>query len=223
MRNEKAKTTAAAITIIVALGVLYLALRAAPPRVDPRPHLALAQGVADEAAKLLAGGGRISIIALDAALHKNPVADLQMKGFRRAIKQAGLTLAATHAIKLDPNRLVRVPPGDFFDILRRQADGDVVVSFLGPPVDLTPDQRAKLAGKKLRIVAVCSGGMPRQVNLKELFQQGLLQVAILSRLNPSSELPATDIRQAWFDHFFQIVTSANLADLPLPTDNQAPR
>ncbi len=222
MRSEKAKTWAATITIFAALLLLYFALRVAPPKVDPRPHEALGQVLANEAGKLAGSGGRITVIVPDTVLHKNPAADVQMKRFYQAVKQAKLTVVATNVIQLDPNRLVRVPPGDFFDVLRKQTDGGVVVSFLGPPVDLSAAQRAKLAGRKPRIVAVCSGTMPQQVNLKELFEQGLLHVAIISRLQPPPNLPQSNNLQYWFDYFYQVITPANLADLPLPAAGSTP-
>jgi len=219
MRKEKAKILVATLTILGALLVLYFSVYGTAPRVEPRPHRALGQVVAEEAGKLLGNGGRITVIARNTAVFKNPAADVQMKAFYRAIKKAKLPLAATNAITLNPISLVRVPPGDAYEVLRKQSDGDVVVSFLGPPVvgrELWP----KLGNARHRVVAVCSGATPWQMNLKELFDQNLLHMAVISRPTPETRLPKSSVLRIWFDHFYQVITPANLSDLPLPPGNR---
>jgi len=132
-----------------------------------------------------------------------------------------LQIAVPNWIKLDPLRPIRVRPGDFFEMLLKLNEGDVVVSFLGPPL-LSAEQRAKVVDRKVRITAFCSGDMPLRVDLKSLFDQNLLQAAVVSRPAPTPTLPATDQSQAWFDHFYQLITPANLPDLPAPGANRGP-
>jgi hypothetical protein len=72
---------------------------------------------------------------------------------------------------------------------------------------------AALGEKRPKIVALCSGSMPQQIDLRRLFQQGLLTVAIISRDAPV--LRSSDGRER-FKSLFTIVTSANASDhLPL--------
>jgi len=89
----------------------------------------------------------------------------------------------------------------------------VVASFMGPPT-LTASQLARLGTKRPKIVTVCSGDMPRQVDLKRSFEQKLVETAILSRRDVPSGSPASDSLQAWFDHFFVVVTEADAVDSP---------
>ena len=132
-----------------------------------------------------------------------------------AARKSGLTIAATNSLKLDPLRLVRVGSGDFFDWLRKQKDGDVVVSLLGPPI-LGAAQKKQLGERKTRVAALCSGDLPRQVDVKALFEMDLLQVAIIDRPDPPMVPPKTKDPQAWFDAYYRVITPDKLADLPPP-------
>lgn len=215
MGNKKIVGTAAVVVILAALGSLYLSLIGLPPRVDSRTHEALGEAMARETRKQLGSGGRIHLIRRDTALYPNPAADAQIRAFHRALKKAGASVATTTVIKLDPNRLVSVPPGDFVRILEKASESDVIASFMGPPV-LTANQVAKLAGKGPKTVAVCSGDMPRQVDLKRCFEQKLVETAILSRRDVPSGSPTSATPQAWFDHFFVVAGQANFAELLPP-------
>ena len=55
-------------------------------------------------------------------------------GGYEGLRKAKLTLATTNLIKFDPLRLVRMPSGEFVQLLRQHSEGDVIVSLLGPPV-----------------------------------------------------------------------------------------
>jgi len=220
MQTEKIKTIAAITIILGAVAFLYFSLREAPPEVDPRPQEALGQVLAEEAGKLLGSGGRLTLITRGPARFEKSASEFQMKGFEQALHKSNLNLAATNVFKVDPLRLLRVPPGDFLEVLKKQSENDVIVSLLGPPV-LTSEQRARLSEKRARVVAVCSGGMPRQVNLRALFDQNLLHVAILSRAQTAPNLTAPNNLREWFDHFYQVVTRTNISDLPVFTNNVA--
>ncbi len=218
MRSDRLKTVGSLVIIAGSLLVLFFSLRESPPKLDPRPHEALGQVMAEEAAKLASGGGRITLIARDTSAIKNPVSDFQVKGFMAGLRKANLTLSATNLIKQDPLRLMRVPPAEFAQILKKKSEGDVVVSLLGPPI-LESDQRSKLPEKGPRIVAVCSGAMPAQVNLKELFQQNLLHAAIISRAHPGTIPRESGNLREWFDCFYQVITATNQSELTSVTNN----
>ena len=216
MGNNKVTVVVASLTILGALSFLYFSQHGLPPRVDPRPHQALGQTVAEEALKLLRPGGRIILITRDTVTFRNPAVDAQMKSFHRTLHKAGTSVAVTNLVKLDPLRLVSVPPGDFFQILKKASEADVVVSFLGPPA-LSPEQLAKLEEKKPKVIAVCTGSVPSQVDLKRIFEDKLLQAAVISRKIVTAGAPATDNPQGWFDHLYALVTPATVSDLSLAT------
>ncbi len=221
MQADRAKTVAALVTMAAALLALYFSLREAPPQFDGRPQEGLGQVLGEEAAKLVGSGGRIALISRDTSAVINPATQWQVKGLVEALRKANLTISITNRIKQDPLRLVRVPPGEFLQLIKKHSEGDVIVSLMGPPL-LTSEQRAGLPEKGPRSVAVCVGAMPAQVNLRELFRQDLVQVAVTSRTQSGPEpVPSSNLR-AWFDQLYQIVTATNVAELPLVTNSLAP-
>jgi hypothetical protein len=212
MLKQKLKTLLSVIAILAALAVLYFRVFPRTPPFDARPHRALGEALAEQAAKAVGEGGRIILIAPDTSAFKYPAVELQLKAFHKALRKMKLSIGATNLIKFDPIRLARVPP-EFTELLRKQSETDVVVSWLGP---LSPaaEQKVRLPEKHARVVALCSGGMPRQINLKAFFEEGLLDVAIISRVNLPRALPQSDNLHEWFSHFFEIVTPKNVSDLP---------
>src|SRR6266436_579575 len=220
MAKKTAKSVVASLIIVGALACLFFSLHEFGPDFDPRPHEALGQVMAEEAAKLVENGGRVIVVGRSTSIFKNPAADVQLQSFYRAIQKAKLSIAATNLFKLNPILLVRVPPGDFVEILRRASESDVVVSFLGPPV-LNPEQLVRLGEPRPKVLALCTGTMPSQINLKQLFQLKLLHVAIISRKNATLSSPPPANLAGWFDQLYLVVTPANLADLPPPALNRS--
>ncbi|HXI52193.1 MAG TPA: hypothetical protein VNH84_11825 [Candidatus Saccharimonadales bacterium] len=212
---KKAIAVIAVLVIVACAGSLYLSLYGLALREDTRAHRALGQIVGEEAVKLGGAGARIILITRDTSFYKNPAFDAMTASFQAALTAAGSKVGLTHTLKVDPLRATQVPPGDFLQILKKATDKDVLVSFLGPPL-LTEEQLAGLGGKLPKLVAVCTGNMPRQFNLRRTFDQGLLHLAILSKPSADNQLPGGGGAEACFDHLFLRVTSANLAELPAP-------
>jgi hypothetical protein len=210
MRQIKIAVSLLLMTVAAAL-LVFRYYRPAP-QIDPLPHLGIGEALAERVVRLN-GSGRITLITPDISMGKFPGTRIQLKAFHAAMQQANLSVSATNIVKLDPNRVLRMPPGDFADILRKLTDADVVVSLLGPPV-LNAEQRARVGDRRPKIVAVCSGDMPKQVNLKALFADGFLHAAIVSRPSPALTLPGSDKPADWFNHFFLWITPQNLTELP---------
>src|ERR1051325_4441950 len=213
--KEGLKTLFSIVVIIGSAAVLFFRLVGLPPKIDALPHVGIGEALAEQAVQALGSGGRIILIAPDTSVFRYPGFEIQLKTFFKAIRKANLSVSATNLIKLDPLRLVRVPPDDFVSLLNKRSEADVIVSLLGPPLP-TPEQKAKLPPKHARVVAICSGDMPRQVNLRALFDENLLHAAIVSRPSPPISVPQTSDVAAWFKHFYLVITPANLGELPAP-------
>ena len=214
----KTRGLLSAVVIAAAFIVIYLSLYPLPPRFDLAPHQALGEILGAEALKLREPGSRIIVIVRETQEEfKAPASEAQFDGFQHALKKAGAKIATAHRFKTDPLRLVSVAPGDFTEVIRRSADNDVIVSFLGPPV-LSDDQLAKLGNKRPKILAVCSGAMPQLVDLRRLFDQKLLNIAVISR--PDAPRTGAGAGQAAFDRLFKLITPENIADSPSPTAPQ---
>jgi len=213
MRANKIKTLLAVAIIVLAAVICFLRTFEPNPRLNARPQLALGEVLADQAVKLAVGGGRITLIAPDTTLFRHPGAELQLKAFHNALRRAGSSVAATNLIRLNPLALSRVPSGYLVEILRKNNEADVIVSLLSP-TELTAEQQARLPEKRPHVIVLCSGGAPLQVNLKNLFDVHVLEVAIISRPAPAPITPSSDSLADWFAAYFQIITSKNLNDLP---------
>jgi hypothetical protein len=213
MRDTKATRAIASLALLGALGSLFLSFYPIPPRPNRLLHEALGQVLAEEALRLQGKGGRLVVIVRETSEFDSPATALQSKGFHRAVLKAGQKVAQTKRIKIDPLRVVVVPPGDFFDLIRKSSEKDVIVSFMGPPA-LNETQVAQLAGKRARIVALCTGDTPNQVDLRRLFASDLLHAAIVSRRNVPAGGPEPTDARARFDRFYRVITPDNLSDLP---------
>lgn len=212
MANRKVINAVAGVTTMAALVWLYAFFHPRPPPIDSALHQMVGEVLAADAIKQLEPGARLIVIARDKEPFQVPAAAAQLDGFVGALKKSGKTVAAMRLLKLDPLRVVSVPPGDFYDLMRQARSNDVIVSFLGPPL-LNDDQVAKLGTKRPRVLALCSGAMPVQVDLKKIFDRKLLLSAVVSRPDAPAKA-ATDNAQAAFAQMFKVITQANLSELP---------
>src|SRR5688500_16774989 len=130
MQARQIKIVVSILAIAAAGGILGFRYFKPPPGIEPRPHLAIGEALAAQTVKAVGPGGRVTLIAPDLVAFKHAGAEVQLKAFHRALRQAKLGVTATNWIKLNPLYLRRVPPGDFADLLRKQTDGDVIVSLL---------------------------------------------------------------------------------------------
>lgn len=213
MQKQRVKVIASLALVAACLfflGTRFIHFR---PRFDRREHIGVGTVLAEQAAKLATGGGRIVLIVPDTKLFDYPGAEAQLKAFHSTLRQAKLRVSATYPIQLDPLRPPRAPATDLVDILRKyNSESDVVVSLLGPGVP-SPELKQRLPAKHARIIALCSGEMPRQINLASLFEDNLLHVAIVSRPNPDFIRPASDEPRVWFDHLYQVVSTRQAVEL----------
>jgi hypothetical protein len=215
MRDTKATRAIASLALVGALGSLFLSFYPIPPRPNRHLHEALGQVLAEGALRLQGKGGRLVVIVRETSEFESPATAVQWKAFQRALRKAGQTVAQTKRIKIDPLRVVAVPPGDFFELIRKSSEKDVIVSFMGPAA-LNETQVGQLAGKRARIVALCTGDTPAQVDLRRLFARDLLHAAIVSQRNVAVAGPEPTTVRGWFDRFYRVITPDNVSDLPPP-------
>ncbi len=216
MANKRVINWLAGAVIMAAVVWLYLFFNPRPPGIDRALHKRVGEVLAAEAIKLLEPGARLIVIARAKEPFEVPAAAAQLDAFMRAIEKSGKKISATRLIKVDPLRVTGVPPNEFFDLMRQAGSNDVIASFLGPPL-LNDEQVSRLAGKRPRILALCSGAMPLQVDLRKMFERQLLVAAVVSRTNAPAQARAGGA-EATFDQMFQVVTPANLTELPALAD-----
>jgi hypothetical protein len=208
MREHKAIQAIAALVtagavasmIIIGHGGFGASLNPALPR-------AAGAALARQALSCLKPGGQIMVITRDTDAFQNPASDFLLAGFERELRQAHAGINTLQRLQTDPLRLVEVPSGDFQNWIHHAAAGDVIVSFMGPPL-LTPEQRRQLGEIQPAVMAFCPGNWPERVDLRPLFAAGLLRAAVVARPNPTRA--ASNSGQ--FDQNFTVVTQANVDD-----------
>lgn len=209
------------ITIIAAVAALSswvaIALQLSNgfgPRFEPAVPREIGRVLADQAAARLKSGGTITVITRDTLSFKNPASDALLESFRAELRSKNAKIDQLETIQIDPLRPVAVPSGDFLQWIKKAPKGSVIVSFMGPPV-FTDAQLAQVGEIRPALIALCSGPVRDQLDLRGLFAQGLLQAAVVTRrpVIKNSQPPATD-REA-FNRQYLEVTSADLSALSI--------
>ncbi len=180
MRNRKATDIVSILVASAALVTMVLFSWDFRLPVDRGLHSEIGRALAKEALSLARPGAEMVVITRDTEAFPQPALDILLKSFQREIGRTGHITITTQSLQLDPLRPVDVPPGDFYELIRRSNSERIIVSLLGPPA-LTEEQRATLGSVKPKIIAFCSGNLAESLDLQELFKAGLLHVALINR------------------------------------------
>lgn len=222
MRDRKIIQAVAAIITVGAVAAMVITERGGfAAGVNAAPHRAAGAELAHQALALLKPGGQITVITRDTAAFQNPASDFLLEGFQGELRRAHAGISTIEKLQVDPLRLIEVPSGDFQKWIHHAVAGDVIVSFMGPPL-LTPEQRHQLGEIQPAIVVFCPGSWTDRVDFRPLFAQGLLRAAIVSRCDQPSAAANPDR----FDQNFAVVTKANvdefLAAVGKPAGSKSP-
>lgn len=213
-------TAAGVVAFGSALTLLFSLSDGFGPRLDAAPYEATGRVLARQALGLLKPGGQVTVITRDTVSFQNPATDYQMAGFRKELAKTGIKIDTVQTLQIDPLRPTAVPAGDFFQWIKKGSKGDVLVSFMGPPV-FNDTQLAQLGEVKPAVVAFCSGAVRDQVDLRSLFSTGLLRAAVVSKRSAAVRNPSVGNEREIFDRQFVEVTAANSAALSA-VSNAAP-
>jgi hypothetical protein len=147
---------------------------------------------------------------------KHPIVERIIDSFQDGLRaRSKIRVAKRETIQSadDAGMMNEILSVDRFRSLLVQSGGDdAVVSFVGVP-HLTREELQQLPVDRPKIIAALNADV---VLLRELFQQGVVQVAI----TPSTTHPPTEPQQPpqspreWFDRYFMVATLANAASLP---------
>jgi hypothetical protein len=213
MRNSRLIEGVSTGLILAALIGIGAATVAWPPPVDRPLHRALGAALAKEAITLAGGAGQIVVITRDTQAFPQPALDCLLGSFEKEIHRASLKIASVQKLQVDPLRPAEVPPGDFFQLIRRAPAGEVIVSLLGPPL-LGEDQWRQLRPIQPKIVALCIGSIGQNLDLHALFEAGYVQAAVVDRPASSKDSPPGRPTARGFDQLYMTVTAADLSRLP---------
>ncbi len=203
--SSKVRIIAAISMIVASCVILLISSFPIPPFSDRSIHKAIGRAMAEQALALSESGGAILVLRPDTTEFPRPAFDLQFDSFRKNLGR-GANISVVRTFELDPLRPNEVPPGDYFELLRKAPPKTVIVSLLGPPL-LSDEQRKQLGAIRPKIVAFCPGSLPARVDLLALFRQGLLHAAIAAKYPP----PNQSARE-----FNQLYSVLNASNLPKP-------
>jgi hypothetical protein len=211
MNANTAKTLVSLLVIAGSAAAAFYLVKGPGPAFDPAPHRAIGKALADQAIAL-DSGGKIVLLARDVSLIPNPASTEEIKAVAEALHQKGHPLTQTNLSKVDPLRVLRYPPGDYAEILRKLNDNDIVISLLGPP-EFTDAQLLRIGEKRPKIVALCTGSMPDQLDMKKLFDDQLLHAAVVSRSQLTNGYPVAAATENSFDALYAVIGTNNLTAL----------
>ena len=182
-------------------------------KVQNGPYLALGETTARATSDLLGGRGRISFIVSEADNNTDTAAGQALKAFKAALKKAGtITITATETAPAPGLMLSGVEPlpaAKFIELVQKHATDDAVVSFMGVP-RLSAEQIAQLPNPRPKLIAAMTFNPPS----KALFAQGILQLAVIPRLQPGDAAAQPKTTAEWFDSAFQLITPETAGALP---------
>jgi hypothetical protein len=176
--------------------------------VELGPYTAAGELLADEAAKLLNGQGKIVVLALDTQKIPIPYADAQLKAFQNRLKKKSrITIVAIERVSPSSGEgMISLSGAKYTEVVRQYDGADAIVSFIGSP-GLTESELRQLPAKRpLGIVF----GDTMGAQIQRLFRVGLVQVAVTKRFTPLSgpgREPQTS--KEWFDFYFELVATNN--------------
>jgi hypothetical protein len=183
-----------------------------PSSAGSAPLNALGQITAEETMKLLNNSGRIVVIGPDPVAYVvSPALKDRLTAFEQVLKKSAITLEATEIPPMDEaSGQCVISPSLYSSFVGKYPDIDAIVSFVGAPLLTAKDLRS-LPKKMPKFLALSLTDTP----LKPLFRAGVIQVAIVNRLEPapvSSSTPKS--AREFFDQSYQVITSDNASSLP---------
>ncbi len=182
------RTTLILLSSLAALALGGLAWTFVPwlPSEDTTLARRIGREMARETLRLHKGPGRIVALARDTAEFPQPSVEAALRSFLSELAAGDAKADVVRRLPVDPLRQVQVPPGDFLELLRRGKDGDVIVSFMGPPL-LGPEALSAMGSPRAKVVAFCPGYLPRYLDLRQLGQRGLVHGGVVARVDAAGE------------------------------------
>lgn len=199
-------------TVVIIISIAYLIRNQAVfrPGLDVRPFAALGEVVGQQTSQLLGGNGHVVVLtrAHDA------VGKTRNSAFGKALSKTGhATITATEVLPAndESSAFDGFTSAGYFELIRTHATADVIVSFAGYPI-LTAVDYGNLPGKKPKLVVIVLNEA-NLLDLKRLFAEGVVQLAIIPRTQNKLASPSHDPANKEFDKYFQLVTPAEAGSL----------
>jgi hypothetical protein len=202
-RKQKLIASAAILAILVSAFFIYQTQFAGHSQ-NQKLHQAVGQVMAEETSRLVGPSGKIILVTTDNRVA--PDLKVQIEAFRKQLAHLG-AISIKDTLVLDPGDNPKYRPGaglsakHFLKIVRKHADANAIVSFVGSP-ELTDQEIAQMKTVPKFIAETHS---PEK--LTKLLEKKVLLCAIVPRFEfpaPGPRKPETS--RQWFDRYFQVIS-----------------
>lgn len=183
MKNSRLVDVLAALAMAGSLVGFGLWARPFPPRPDAEVPAGIGAALAREILREVKPGIGVAVVRREVEGSAQPEDELLFRGFERAFLAGGGRIAVVQAIQVDPLRPLEVPPGDFFELIRKSPPGSGIVSLMGPPL-LSAERWAQVGavrGEVPPIVAFCPGATASRGGLSGLLAERKVRAAVVER------------------------------------------
>ena len=212
MKSKKVSIAVALIASLVA-GVLIWR-QFSDPAANMRPSAAVGEVLAEEAARVLGGHGKLVLIARQPLKNGADASREKIAALQAALKRQGkMTLAAPEWLPRPPMGAMDlgvVTPDQFLAALEKNPDANAFVIVAGmPPYSRTLVD--KIAARSQKLIAVCG----YTGDVRRWLQSKVLAAVIVPRfadLPPGTRAPKT--AREWFQQEFELLTPETLARAP---------
>jgi len=199
------------VIVIAGSGVWIYRTQVPPtPKLNLKPFEGLGTVLAEEVAKRIDDKGEIVLLVARHAGGKIPALDVPVETFRSALKaHSQIQIVATETIDVPAMMMAAMPADQFLACLNRHPRVAAIVSFVGLP-PLRESDWEKLPARRPKVLVAGISNL----NIKSFFDHDLIQMAILPHFMPRANATEPQTAREWFERYYQIVTSDNVAQLP---------
>jgi len=178
-----------------------------------RPSAGAGEVIFGETARLVGGGGNILLISRPLAQGEGDATAAKVTAFKETLGRQPAYHLAVEWAPPPPNTVIdlgAITQEDFLSAVDKHPDAKALVIFAGLP-GWSQELADKVSSRSLQVVAVCGYGP----NVRRWLETKSLAIAVVPRLDdPPASAAAPKTPKDWFDREYQMVTPANLAQMP---------
>jgi hypothetical protein len=210
--KRRVTMTLAVVAIVAACAWIYIT-QTSDARHNEALHRHIGKVLAEQTAEVAGNKGKIVTLAIDTK--DWPELNTQLAAFKTALKKLGNFDVRDYEMDTKDQPKYGVGSGlsgrRYVRTVNKNTNATVFVSFIGAP-KLSKEDLAELTIKPRLVAEVRS-----VENLPKLFQQQMIDIAIVSRFQypaPAPRNPRT--AEEWFTKRYQIVTAQTVGSIPKP-------
>lgn len=217
MKIDESKKPVVILVCVIAIIVSFVSILKTSCKGTPKyvktVDVCVGERMAEETGKLLGGQGEVVVLSMSAGKFKSVVAEAQMEGFRRGLKQfSGIKLADVSGP--EEREMMEFFEGVsekfFLKVVNDHPNAKAIVSFMGLPIFAKEGKPIDL--KKLpKVIALNLSAMGQW---KELVKSGVVSAVILPKYDVRwDQLPKKGDCKQLFDSRYQIINKENFEQM----------